>query len=57
MYYVHLIKAYDSHCNLVLGDVDETIYVVDDNAEEGDDEEQVVRVWFLSIFFSIDALD
>lgn len=29
-------QAYDSHCNLVLGDVEETIYVVD---EEEEDEE------------------
>jgi hypothetical protein len=33
-------QAYDSHCNLVLGDVEETIYVV----EEDEDEEEVVRV-------------
>ncbi|KAK3334074.1 hypothetical protein B0T19DRAFT_440764 [Cercophora scortea] len=30
------LHAYDSHCNLVLGDVEETIYVVDD--EDDDDE-------------------
>lgn len=34
------IQAYDSHCNLVLGDVEETIYVV----EEDDNEEETVRV-------------
>ena len=34
------IQAYDSHCNLVLGDVEETIYVV----EEDDDEEETVKV-------------
>lgn len=27
-------QAYDSHCNLVLGDVEETIYVVDEEEEE-----------------------
>ncbi|KAI9779716.1 MAG: U4/U6-U5 snRNP complex subunit lsm3 [Geoglossum umbratile] len=32
------LHAYDSHCNLVLGDVVETIYVVDD-----DDEEETVK--------------
>ena len=32
-------QAYDSHCNLVLGDVVETVYVVDD-----DDEEETVKV-------------
>jgi U6 snRNA-associated Sm-like protein LSm3 len=37
------IKAYDSHCNLVLGDVEETIYVV----EEDDEEEETVRVGVL----------
>ncbi|KAF2432762.1 U6 snRNA-associated Sm-like protein LSm3 [Tothia fuscella] len=30
------LHAYDSHCNLVLGDVTETIFVVD---EEDDDDE------------------
>ncbi len=29
-------KAYDSHCNLVLGDVTETIYMVDEE-DEGED--------------------
>ncbi|KAI7788109.1 u6 small nuclear ribonucleoprotein [Diaporthe eres] len=28
------LHAYDSHCNLVLGDVEETVYVVDDEAED-----------------------
>ncbi|EON64112.1 hypothetical protein W97_03342 [Coniosporium apollinis CBS 100218] len=31
--------AYDSHCNLVLGDVEETVYIV----EEDDEEEDTVR--------------
>ncbi|KKY37382.1 putative u6 small nuclear ribonucleoprotein [Diaporthe ampelina] len=30
------LHAYDSHCNLVLGDVEETVYVVDDEAEDED---------------------
>lgn len=34
------IQAYDSHCNLVLGDVEETIYMVDD--ETDDDEVKTV---------------
>ena len=33
-------KAYDSHCNLVLGEVEETVYTVD----EDDEEEQVRQV-------------
>lgn len=33
-------QAYDSHCNLVLGDVEETVYVVDDDAD--DDEVKTV---------------
>ncbi|KAL1630451.1 Sm-like protein lsm3b [Neofusicoccum ribis] len=33
------LHAYDSHCNLVLGDVEETIYVVEEDA----DEQEVVR--------------
>ncbi|KAK1832222.1 putative U6 snRNA-associated Sm-like protein LSm3 [Podospora conica] len=28
------LHAYDSHCNLVLGDVEETIYVVDDDEDD-----------------------
>lgn len=27
-------QAYDSHCNLVLGDVEETVYVIDDDEDE-----------------------
>jgi U6 snRNA-associated Sm-like protein LSm3 len=34
------MQAYDSHCNLVLGDVEETIYIV----EEDEDEQETVRV-------------
>lgn len=34
------LQAYDSHCNLVLGDVEETIYVM----EEDEDEEEVLKV-------------
>ncbi|PNP50538.1 hypothetical protein THARTR1_08754 [Trichoderma harzianum] len=37
------LHAYDSHCNLVLGDVEETIYAVDDDEEESD--EVKVRRW------------
>src|SRR5436305_7671073 len=33
-------QAYDSHCNLVLGDVEETIYTI----EEDDDGEETVKV-------------
>merc|ERR1712098_1014786 len=33
------LHAYDSHCNLVLGEVEETIYVV----EEDEDEEETVK--------------
>jgi U6 snRNA-associated Sm-like protein LSm3 len=29
-------KAYDSHCNLVLGEVEETIYTVEDEDDEDD---------------------
>ncbi|CAK7242638.1 MAG: U4/U6-U5 snRNP complex subunit lsm3 [Sporothrix thermara] len=35
------LHAYDSHCNLVLGDVEETIYVTEDNDDE--DSSQDVR--------------
>ncbi|KAK3313714.1 hypothetical protein B0H66DRAFT_358792 [Apodospora peruviana] len=37
------LHAYDSHCNLVLGDVEETIYVVDDEDEEDDEIKTVSR--------------
>lgn len=33
-------QAYDSHCNLVLGEVEETIYIV----EEDENEEETIRV-------------
>ncbi|MCJ1482598.1 U4/U6-U5 snRNP complex subunit lsm3 [Schaereria dolodes] len=32
-------QAYDSHCNLVLGEVEETIYVV----EEDEDEQEIIK--------------
>ncbi|KAL9090362.1 MAG: hypothetical protein Q9165_005396 [Trypethelium subeluteriae] len=35
------LHAYDSHCNLVLGDVEETIYTYDEDEEE---EQQDVRI-------------
>ncbi|KAL7266931.1 U4/U6-U5 snRNP complex subunit lsm3 [Rhizina undulata] len=35
------LHAYDSHCNLVLGDVEETIYIVSD--EEDDDTVRTVK--------------
>jgi len=35
------LHAYDSHCNLVLGEVEETIYAVSD--EEDDDSVQTVK--------------
>ena len=43
------LQAYDSHCNLVLGDVEETIYTI----EEDDDGEETVKVRRL-IYSSID---
>lgn len=38
-------QAYDSHCNMVLGDVEETIYVV-----EEDEEEETVNVGHWAAF-------
>jgi U6 snRNA-associated Sm-like protein LSm3 len=35
-----IFQAYDSHCNVVLGDVEETIYMI----EEDDDGEETVKV-------------
>jgi len=34
------LQAYDSHCNLVLGEVEETVYIVDDE----DEQDSAVRV-------------
>lgn len=34
------LQAYDSHCNLVLGDVEETIYTI----EEDDEGQETVKV-------------
>lgn len=36
-------QAYDSHCNMVLGEVEETVYLVDE-----DEEEETVRVDIVS---------
>ncbi|CAK7274787.1 hypothetical protein SEPCBS57363_006340 [Sporothrix epigloea] len=33
------LHAYDSHCNLVLGDVDETIYLTEEDDEEDNSQE------------------
>jgi hypothetical protein len=38
--FAYTVKAYDSHCNIVLGDVTETVYIVDDE----DDENAEMRV-------------
>jgi small nuclear ribonucleoprotein (snRNP)-like protein len=35
-----IFQAYDSHCNVVLGDVEEMIYMI----EEDDDGEETVKV-------------
>ncbi|KAL2753004.1 hypothetical protein ACRALDRAFT_1065957 [Sodiomyces alcalophilus JCM 7366] len=37
------LHAYDSHCNLVLGEVEETIYVVDDEEDESEEVKTVSR--------------
>ncbi|PON22649.1 small nuclear ribonucleoprotein [Trichoderma gamsii] len=37
------LHAYDSHCNLVLGEVEETIYAVDDDEEESDEAKTISR--------------
>lgn len=38
------LHAYDSHCNLVLGEVEETIYIVDEeDAGSSDAEERTIK--------------
>ncbi|KAF3765218.1 hypothetical protein M406DRAFT_259902 [Cryphonectria parasitica EP155] len=37
------LHAYDSHCNLVMGEVEETVYVVDDDAGDDDDVKTVSK--------------
>ncbi|KAI4142597.1 MAG: hypothetical protein L6R39_004877 [Caloplaca ligustica] len=37
------LHAYDSHCNLVLGDVEETVYLVEDEDEEEEEVKVSVR--------------
>lgn len=36
-------QAYDSHCNLVLGEVEETIYVVEEEEEGGNGEVRTMK--------------
>lgn len=31
-----ILQAYDSHCNVVLGDVEETIYMIEEDDEGGE---------------------
>ena len=40
--FVRKLQAYDSHCNLVLGEVEETIYTLEET--EDDDDEGAVKV-------------
>lgn len=42
-------QAYDSHCNLVLGDVDETIYLTEEDDEEDNSQEVRVRAVLLPV--------
>ncbi|KAL1584311.1 U6 snRNA-associated Sm-like protein LSm3 [Cladosporium halotolerans] len=37
------LHAYDSHCNLVLGEVEETIYMVDEEEEGGNGEVRTMK--------------
>jgi U6 snRNA-associated Sm-like protein LSm3 len=37
------LQAYDSHCNLVLGEVEETIYTVDEEEDGGNGEVRTVK--------------
>ncbi|KXH29893.1 LSM domain-containing protein [Colletotrichum nymphaeae SA-01] len=48
------LHAYDSHCNLVLGEVEETIYVVDEDEE--DEEVKVRRLDELDVSSNADSI-
>ena len=37
------LQAYDSHCNLVLGEVEETLYVVDEDEDNDEDNVRTVK--------------
>jgi len=49
-------QAYDSHCNLVLGEVEETIYVVDDDEEDDDAEPKVSLITANIIYCPISVI-
>ncbi|PFH62294.1 hypothetical protein XA68_14289 [Ophiocordyceps unilateralis] len=38
------LHAYDSHCNLVLGEVEETIYAVDDDDDNSNDNDEIKTI-------------
>ncbi len=40
-------QAYDSHCNVVLGDVEETIYMIEED-ESGEETVKVRTSWLKS---------
>ena len=40
-------QAYDSHCNLVMSDVTETVYFIEEDDDEEDDD--VVKVSYGSV--------
>ncbi len=46
------LQAYDSHCNVVLGDVEETIYMI----EEDEDGEEAVKVHRMAVL-GMDSAD
>jgi hypothetical protein len=49
---VNRLQAYDSHCNLVLGEVEETIYII----EEDEDEQEIVKVCALTVYRGVMVL-
>ncbi|KFY17115.1 hypothetical protein V492_00892 [Pseudogymnoascus sp. VKM F-4246] len=49
------LHAYDSHCNLVLGDVVETVYVVDEDDEDGETLKVLSRTNFTAAGINITA--
>ncbi|KAF1951261.1 U6 snRNA-associated Sm-like protein-like protein LSm3 [Byssothecium circinans] len=50
------LHAYDSHCNLVLGEVEETIFVAEEEDEEEEPRVRTVKKQFEMLFVRGDSV-